>query len=619
MPNIVQWNDQFLQEFKSWDKERQGRALFLTPHPEFPAYLEVNSFDPLYAHTLKEHIGEYRAVHKLKLGQLLEFAEGEGYEYFVFLDAPDNILGFLDHLDDPYPYELGKALFPFQLRGYNYLRGQRSKFYNWSTGTGKSGIAVPEAKAMLVEGQVDKVVVLSKAHNKINWQRRFQEVGALEAVTDLVSGSSPLARREARGAVYSEADIFIINYEKLKFRPGDDSPKYDASGRKRPMASGDGQELLAALKGKRVLWIWDEMTNKMKSMRTGWYRGAQKLISATKESYHIELTAKKIDRDPDNIYSCFKILDKTIWPSKEKFRQMYAKKMSNFAPWQVARWDQTRLPEIGMKIAHMTHIANKYTDPEIRAQFPEDHWEDVIIDMSDEDRRLYDQIAQGIIDELGNSVPTVASLTPLQLVCNNPLTLLQSESKVAKIIAAKSKLTDQNCAKLETLREMLDDIDGKIVIFSMYNDLGVKVLARYLPLWGHPFVLYDGSAKKKQEAQDRFQSDRRIKVFLSSDAGSDSIDLEQATTVINYDLPWNHSTLVQRVNRISRLTSNADHVFYYNLITANTMEERKLKLLERKRKFEEAVDLPLSEQSDILGSDVSDLLYILGIERNVRS
>lgn len=40
-----------------------------------------------------------------------------------------------------------------------------------------------------------------------------------------------------------------------------------------------------------------------------------------------------------------------------------------------------------------------------------------------------------------------------------------------------------------------------------------------------------------QKAQDLFQNNPWVKIFLSSDKGSDSINLEQATSVINYDLP----------------------------------------------------------------------------------
>lgn len=607
---IYKWDEQFKEDFKSWDRDKQSRAIFLEEHPDYPFYLLVNSLDPLFVHSLKEVIGEYRAVHKLDIKKLISVAKEAGFESTVYINDPNNLFNFIDHLDDPYPYDLGVTLKKFQLRGFNYTKDLDSAIINWSTGTGKSILAVAKAKYLLEQDKVDKVVILSKAHNKTNWQRTFLKIGNLEAhVDDDVEGSNPSVRRQNRAALYKSSKLIVINYEKMRFRPTKETPRFDETGKKMPASSGDGQELLDALKGKRVLFVWDEMPNKMKSMRTAWYRGAQKLLKKTKKNYQLELTAKKLDRDPENVYACTKILDPTIWPNLATFRNMYAKNVSQWSRWRVATWDASRLPELGMRLSHITHIANKYTDPEIRAEFPEDHWEDILIDMSKSDRKLYDAVREATI--ANSQKLTINKLIPLQLVCNNPILLARSESEIAQHVVANHKVTDQNCAKLETLRDLLGDVEGKAVIFTMFNTYGIHMLAPYLAKWGYTFVVYDGTRAAMQAAQDRFRADDKIKIFLSSDQGSDSIDLEQATTVINYDLPWNHSTLIQRVNRISRLTSEADHVFFYNLITTDSMEEKKMALLERKRLMEEAIDQPIAVQSDIISRSSMDELNSL--------
>lgn len=606
MPEFATWNQEFLEEFVSWDTERQERALFIEQHPDYPAYLLVNSFDPLFAHTLKKEIGEYRAVHKLDFRTLVEAAEKNGFGPITYAQDPVSLYDFIEHLDDPLPIELNVELRKFQLRGFNYLKDLPVSIPNWSTGTGKSVFGVAWAKYLLTTNRVDKVVVLSKSHNKINWQRQFARIGSLEASTDSVKGATPTVKRERRAELYKDEQIIILNYEKMKYRPDGEKERRDLTGRKLPSSSGDGQELEAALAGQRVAWIFDEMPSKMKGMQTGWYKGCQKLTRKTKRNYMTMLTATKIERNPENIYACVKILDKTVWPNLATFRSHYAKSMSSFAEWQVASWDTKKLPEIGMRIAHMTHKASKYTDPEIAAEFPIDDWEDVWIDMSEQDRKLYDAIRKGILAEAKDNL-TITKLIPLQLVCNNPLLLQKSTSKVAQEVVKKFTLTDKHCTKLEKLHDILDDVDGKVVIFSAFNDFGSKMLASYLVQWDVPFVLYDGNDNTKQLAQDRFRKDNRIRVFLSSDQGSDSIDLEKAATVINYDLPANHSTLIQRVNRISRLTSVHERVFFMNLVYANTMEERKLDMLEYKRLMEEAVDIDLAAQTEMMNSDTGHL------------
>jgi SNF2 family DNA or RNA helicase len=612
--SVYHWTDELLSEIQGWDKAKKLQTLYLERHPEYPTYLLVNSPDPNYAHSLKDLIGEYCAIHMLKLDKFYEVAEQAGYDQVVFLSDIDEIISWLDGMEEPYPFSLSVDLKKFQIHGFNLTKDLESAIINWSTGTGKSVYAVARAQYLLKTGKVDKVIVASKNHNKINWQRQFKNLAGLDAAIAESGGSTTAAKREGRAQIYQDNAIFIVNYEKFRWR---DKPtnQRDSMGKKRPDPSGDAQEILAAIKGQRVLWVWDEMPSKMKKMRTMHFKGVQKLMKKTAKNYQIMLTATKIETDPENIYNCMKILDPTIWSSKQKFRSLYAKSMSHFSPWQVATWDAYKLKELGMRISHMTSMANKYSDPEIKAEFPDDHWEDVIIDMSPQDSKLYQAAKSEVIADLSGDYQGILSkMNVLQQICNNPVIVNSSDSKLAQALTARYRFTDKYCAKLETLKDMLDQIEGKVVLFSMYNDFGARMLAPYLAQWGHPFVLYDGNAKKKQEAEDKFRSSRRVKVFLSSDQGSDSINLEAASSVINYDLPWNYSTLVQRVNRISRLTSLADHVYYYNLITAGSIEERRLKVLETKRKMEEAVDQELVGQGEIIaGTTMADLRYILGV------
>jgi hypothetical protein len=611
MIQILPWSQS--NSVSEWEIDRQEKALFLESHPEYQTYVLVNSFDPLFHKNLFELLGDHQSISLLRLEELYESAEEKGYEDIVWLDDLTQGIEWVDHLDDPYPYDLNITLKKFQLQGFNFTKELDSSVINWSTGAGKSVYGVIRANYLLKSGKVDKVVVASKNHNKINWQRQFLDKANLVAEVAEATGKDTATKRSKRADIYQDSTIFIVNYEKFRFRTKN-STEPPVEGKievkKRP-DSGDGKEILAALKGKNVFWIWDEMPSKMKNTTTGHFRGVQKIMKKTKTNYQSMLSAKKVESDPENVYSCFRILDPSMWSNKEKFRKEYAKSFSTFSPWQVASWDTVRLRELGMKISHMTHVANKYTDPAIRAEFPEEHWEDVIIDMSDQDQKLYDLTRNSIMADLSQEMNTfLTKMSVLQTICNNPAMVNNSKGDLAKYLASRHSFTDKNCTKLEKLHDMLDEIDGKVVLFSMFNDLGARMLVPYLVQWGHKFVLYDG--KSKQDAEDRFRSNPDIKIFLSSDQGSDSINLEKATTVINYDLPWNYSTLEQRVNRINRLTSEADHVFYFNLITANTMEERKLKVLNRKKSYEDAIDREIQGQASILATtSIEDLRYML--------
>lgn len=594
-------------ELSELPRQDLDRILFLEKHPEYPTHYLVESFNPLYVHDLKEMIGDRRSIFMFKVDQLRNHAEDFGYERLIYMDDPSDILEKYEHLQDSYPYSLNIELKKFQLQGFNYCKDLHSDIVNWSTGTGKSVYAVAKALYLLESNKVDRVVVVSKGHNKINWQRQFEAVAGLKAEVAEAVGNNATLRRERRLEIYEREPIFIINYEKLRFRPKNN----DAFVRS---ATGDGDELLRALKGQRVYFIWDEMPTKLKNQSTTAWKGARKILKETKNPYQSLLSATPLENSPEDIYACVKLLDPTIFGTLTAFRNQYAKSFNPFVKWQVDLWDIQKLQEMGMRLAHMTHVANKYRDPEIRMQFPKEHWEDVIIDMSSQDRELYQQVATKLAEEF-NLDPTeniLPKLQILQTICNNPLWLNLSDSDLARAIIAKKPPTDQFAAKIDTLRELLDQIEGKVVLFSMYNAMGSQQLAKYVQKWGHSFVLYDGNEKQLQEAQDTFQNDPSIKVFISSDRGSDSINLEQATSVINFDLPWKYSTLLQRVNRINRITSEAAHVWYFNLITAGSMEERKKIILDQKKAMHEAIENPSAEHAEAISTlTIDDYLFIL--------
>jgi SNF2 family DNA or RNA helicase len=589
---------------KDWAKnlanQELNHSIFLERHPTYPTHFLVNSFDPVYIHHLKDFLGDYRAVSFFKVREMIEQAETYGYNNVYFLEDPNEVFSWLDALDIEYPYDLNVDHFPFQLTRFNFAKDLPADICNWSTGTGKSVFAISKAKYLLERGLIDKVIVCSRDHNKTNWMRDFKKIGDLEAYVVDAPGKTAAIQRERRAEIYKE-EIVIINYEKLRFRDAND-----------PKSSGDGDEILAACKGKRVYFIYDEMQKALKNPKTLAYKGAKQIIKKCKKSYQSMLSATPLQRNPEDVHGCVKLLelsmDKKIFGTLTAFRNEHAKSRNPFAPWKVQTWNMEKLREMGMKLAHITHQADKLRDPEIRAQFPEAHWEDIIIDMSPEDAKLYNIVAKEMVEELqlNPKENILARLLILQLICNNPLSLHKSDSKIAQRIVEKFTLTDKYCKKLQTLRELLDQIDGKVVLFSMYNELGSEILADYLEAWDIRYVLY-----KSQKDQDLFKADPRIKVFLSSDRGEDSINLEEATSVINYDLPW--GTLTQRVNRIHRITSEAEHVFYYNLMMAGTMEERKMEVLEYKKAMDAAIfgDV-IADQADALEELTrGDLWYIL--------
>ena len=575
-------------------KGEKGLYVFLEEHPDYAGHFLLDSFDGFFVRDFMDIIGERRACSLLRLPKLVDRAEEKGYK-LVFLEQPDPYLERLEALTQPYPFDLNCELFPFQVQGFNWLRDQHAEILDWSTGTGKSVYACAKAKYLLEMNLVDHVVVVSKRHNRINWVRQLKDVANIEA--DIVGmhfhngewkekrlqkkkGERLDPNMKFRREQYKR-EVFVTNYEKFR---------------------DDKDNLLKALARKRVYFIWDEMPTKLKNARTKLYRATRTIVNKTTRPYHSCLSATAVDNIPEDVYWCVRLMDKNkLHKTVTAFRTDYARTWDWFAKGKVATWDTKKLQDFGLRLSHMTHQASKYRDPEIRAQFPEDHWETISIEMSPQDRKLYQAIEKEVVSEFwegGKPEDIFSKIQPLQFVCNNPAHL--GDGEIARKIRAKvGNLSSKNCAKLDTLKDLLETMEGKVVLYSAYAQEGSHWLTGVLQVWGYGALLYDGTPTVMQRHLDQFKADPEIKIFVSSDKGSDSINLEEAVNVINYDLPWKFSTLLQRVNRISRITSKGigvDHVFFYNLVMYNTIEDRKQQIIERKKSYGEA----------IFGADIAD-------------
>ncbi|MSU35145.1 MAG: hypothetical protein EXS36_08520 [Pedosphaera sp.] len=80
-----------------------------------------------------------------------------------------------------------------------------------------------------------------------------------------------------------------------------------------------------------------------------------------------------------------------------------------------------------------------------------------------------------------------------------------------------------------------------------------------------------------------FKSDPRCRVFLSTDRGATGLNLQNASVVINCDLPWNPAKLEQRIAR-AWCKHQTKTVSIINLISENTIEHQMLTTLTTNRR-----------------------------------
>jgi len=104
------------------------------------------------------------------------------------------------------------------------------------------------------------------------------------------------------------------------------------------------------------------------------------------------------------------------------------------------------------------------------------------------------------------------------------------------------------------LGQLTSEEDGKIILFSEWTTM-LDLIEPLLHRRGLDFARLDGSVphKKRQQLLHRLQNDPQSKLFITTNAGSNGLNLQVANTVINVDLPWNPAVLEERIGRAHRM------------------------------------------------------------------
>lgn len=127
----------------------------------------------------------------------------------------------------------------------------------------------------------------------------------------------------------------------------------------------------------------------------------------------------------------------------------------------------------------------------------------------------------------------------------------------------------------------LEECGHHAVLFTSFKE-SMRQLVAYLERKGVRGVIpfhagLDPVARRA--AIERFRDERAV--LVSTEAGSEGLNLQFCRTVINYDLPWNPLRLEQRIGRVHRI-GQTEPVQIYNLVCAGSAESYILYLLGKK-------------------------------------
>jgi ATP-dependent helicase HepA len=163
---------------------------------------------------------------------------------------------------------------------------------------------------------------------------------------------------------------------------------------------------------------------------------------------------------------------------------------------------------------------------------------------------------------------------------------------------------------LEATQELVDEGADRILVFMFFrrslDHLTRSVAQDRAGTWR--ILRMDGSTPMadRQAIIDRFwDDDPTPTLLLSSEVGSEGLDFQRATVLVNYDLPWNPMRVEQRIGRLDRVGADPHKpITIVNFKIAQTIEDRIfLRLYERLDLFRRSV----GDIEDLLGQEVGRL------------
>ncbi len=153
-----------------------------------------------------------------------------------------------------------------------------------------------------------------------------------------------------------------------------------------------------------------------------------------------------------------------------------------------------------------------------------------------------------------------------------PLELASTVKEIVDSMPHSAKLLGL-AALIEKLR--LENPDRwRLVVFTTRRETQATIEAYLKSKKIKVGVINGDSGKRNQETIAHFRKDPPdLRVIVSTEAGSEGVNLQVANVLVNYDLPWNPMIVEQRIGRIQRLASEHASVAIFNIMLRGTYEE----------------------------------------------
>ena len=326
-----------------------------------------------------------------------------------------------------------------------------------------------------------------------------------------------------------------------------------------------------------------------------------KAIRELRAVNRIILSGTPVQNNTSDLFAQFNFLNPGLLGNREYFNREFAVPIDKLG-------SQQKTKELKKLIYPFTL---RRTKEQVAKDLPDKTVSVLWCTMDAEQRKLYNHYRDGYrnrllkkIDQEGiakSGMDVLEGLLRLRQICDHPALVDKREDAIHSSVKIE-----------ELVREVQENAGNhKLLVFSQFTQM-LHIIRDEFEKAGVTYCYLDGktSLPHRKEQVAKFQEDENIKAFLISlKAGGVGLNLTVADYVYLVDPWWNPAAEQQAIDRAHRIGQKRK-VFAYKMICKDTVEEKILKLQERKQLL--ADDLIQEESGFVKNLTRDDIEFLFG-------
>jgi SNF2 family DNA or RNA helicase len=322
-----------------------------------------------------------------------------------------------------------------------------------------------------------------------------------------------------------------------------------------------------------------------------------KTVTRLRSDFKLVLTGTPVENSLTDLWTQLNFVNPGLLGNLSFFRREFAKPIEKMG-------DDEK--EVKLRKIIQPFILRR-TKKMVASDLPPVTEQTVFCDMTEEQFKVYDEEKSSV----RNSILKNIESTSLE---KSAIVVLQGLMKLRQISNHPVMANDSyafGSGKFETVLQDMESVisEGhKILVFSSFVK-HLDLYAEELKKKRTRFTMLTGASVNREKIVNSFQNDPENKVFLISlKAGGVGLNLTAAGYVFILDPWWNPASEMQAMNRAHRIGQDKS-VFVYRYITSGSIEEKIVRLQEKKSKL---ADTFISSNNPLKDLDIQQILNIIG-------